>query len=164
MSRFMANLKPQKSRIPSSLWLEFGSRVLGFQQLSCLVDVAMDLRYQFVHTAKSLLRSQAGHEVEPQRLAVEVGVEIEQVGFDSGLGVGLKGGTHTNVGDGVYGLGVHPRAAGVHTVRRVRAFLPYLQVGSGGADRASAVGAFDDDARHLIRPPDARGGQRDGAV
>ena len=58
--------------------------------LARLLDVAVHLRDQLVDRVEALLAPHPLQERDPQRLAVEVAVEVDQVGLDQQAAAGLE--------------------------------------------------------------------------
>src|SRR3954452_4987130 len=60
-------------------------------ELSGFLDVAMHLRDEVLDPGKAPLAAQPGDERDPQRLTVEVAVEVDQIGLDQESAPGLEG-------------------------------------------------------------------------
>src|SRR5581483_3404493 len=86
-----------------------------------LLRVAAHLRDQVLDARKAPLAAKAGDERDAQALAVEVAVEVEQVGLDEEPAAGLEGRAHADVHGGRLAVGegrVHPVPRADEVVRR----------------------------------------------
>src|SRR3954454_25078032 len=74
-------------------------------ELARRLHVAAHLRDQILHALEALLAAQAADERNPQRVAVEIGVVIDQVGLHEQAAPGLEGGSHPHVHRGGEAIG-----------------------------------------------------------
>src|SRR5438128_4815137 len=128
------------SRLPSV-------RVHG-DQLARALDVAAHLLDERVGGVEAPLAAQSRKEVQAQLAAVQVALEVEQVGLDQLAAAGLEGGTDADA----HGRRPPAGQTRVHAVPGTCVGLLGNQVGGGKAERAPAVVA----PRHLAAEPKRR--------
>src|SRR3954470_9564722 len=130
-----------------------------------LVDVPAHLLEEGLDRVEPLLSAQPLEELEAQRLAVDVGVEVEQERLDELAPPGHEHRPHPDVrGRRVRAAGGDRRAARVHAVAGRDEPVGGQQVRRGEAELAPALVAVDDLARDRERRAEQLVGVLDGAA
>lgn len=110
-------------------------------ELTCLGHIVGDLFDEWVHAAEGQHSAEPAVEFHIDCFAVEIGIEIKEIGFDGDV-VLNEGGVVSDADGGAVRDAVHDGAAGVNAGGGEE--LSGCDIGGGKADGASTFGAGDD--------------------
>jgi hypothetical protein len=126
------------------------------QDLPGLPVVLLDLVDEIVDFLKAALVAQPGHELDDEITAIDVLIEIKDVGLN-GPPVIVETGAHTHIGHGGITLCAQDGKHGIDAIGRYGPLGADIQVGRGKAQALASPCAQDDFARQPRIAPEQLG-------